>query len=209
MSNHLEFVPPFISPLTHDQHARLGRIAVLWGQIDMILDYMLDVALDLKPRQRMTLIGEKPIGAKLDMLSNHFDDIKDQKARELARQFWDLAHQTKTIRNRCFHGVWGFRVGKPHKVTAAATHFKSGADPVRSTQLPALEKKLCRTARVGMDALILLHEFNRKSGCNRLYHGPGDPPEWLEEWREQHPLDDRSLDRRWKLGQLPFATNPL
>jgi hypothetical protein len=77
-----EFVAPFVSPLTHDEHARIGRIAVLWGQIDMALDQLLDKALGITPKQRRALIGEKPTGAKHDLLSRHLNDNEDQGGRE-------------------------------------------------------------------------------------------------------------------------------
>ena len=87
-------------------------------------------------------------------------------------------------------------------------HFKAGDDPVRSTQLPPLEKKLCKTARVGFRALAQLGVFAEPHGSNRLFHGKGDAPAWLGEWIEQHPLDDAHLDRRWKFGRLPFLGRP-
>ena len=213
MSDPYEFIPPFVSPLTHDEHARLGRIAVLWGQIDMVLDMLLEVSMGLSPKQRKTLIGEKPIGAKLDMLKLHLDDIKTTLGRTYATAFWDLANQTKTQRNRCFHGVWGFRCGKPGEVRPSATHFKDGGSPVRITQLAPLEKKLCKTARVGMNALQEIspafQQF-KQPGAGLLFHGSDkDAPPWLPKWIEQHPVDDRSLDRRHKRGQLPYLRKPL
>lgn len=207
-----DFVPPFVSPLTHDQHAQLGRIAILWGQIDMILDQLLQHAIGITGEQRITLIGEKPIGAKLDMLSAHLKDISDQKAQQHAREFWNLANETKTVRNRCFHGVWGFRCGKKkNDIFAAAMHFKARENPVRADQLDALEKKLCKTARTGWRALTLLADFQSTGDrSGRLYHGPeAHGPSWLQEWREQHPVDDHSLDHRHKAGELPYLTKPL
>lgn len=211
MSDTFEFVPPFISPLTHDQHARIGRIALLWGQIDMILDQLLDKVIGITPQQRMTLIGEKPIGAKIEMLKRHLDSVADAEARDFAALFCELADETKTLRNRCFHGVWGFRCVRENTVSPAAAHWRAAGDPVKVTQLPHLEKKLCKTARAGFNAMVRLHEFKEQNrGCVRLFHGLGDdPPAWLPEWSAQHPLDDSTLDRRWKLGRLPFLEKPL
>jgi hypothetical protein len=175
----------------------------------MILDYLLDKALGITPLQRKTLIGEKPIGAKLGLLSPHLASIPDKWAREAATQFWELANETKAHRNRCFHGVWGFRCMSRERVVPAATHFKAADQPFRATQLPALEKKLCKTANIGLKAMAALHEFpiNTVGQVSRLFHGEGqDPPAWLEGWKEQHPMDDDSLDRKWKPGQLPFLT---
>lgn len=125
-----DFVPPFVSPLTHDQHAQLGRIAILWGQIDMILDQLLQHAIGITGEQRITLIGEKPIGAKLDMLSAHLKDISDQKAQQHAREFWNLANETKTVRN----GVYPLAIRNPVSYIMAHEHEA----PHHRTVLPAL-----------------------------------------------------------------------
>lgn len=158
----------------------------------------------------MTLIGERPIGGKLEMLKNNLKNIANQEARTLANEFWGMANQTKTMRNRCFHGVWGFSVSRGEKVTAGAAHFKEVENPVRADQLPELEKRLCKTARIGWNALTGINDFaNASQGCVRLFHGKGDTPAWLPEWRAQHPLDDHALDHRHKSGQLPYLTKPL
>lgn len=205
-----EFIPPFVSPLSHDQHARLGRIAILWGQIDMILDQLLQAALNITGEQRVALIGERPIGGKLDLLKNNLHGIKDKKAREGARDFWELANDTKSVRNRCFHGIWGFGLGRKETLFAGASHFREIENPFRATQLPSLEKKLCKTARLGWNALAIVMSYTHATkGCSRLFHGKGDIPAWLVEWRAQHPLDDRALDRRHKRNQLPYLAKPL
>jgi hypothetical protein len=205
-----EHLAPFLSPLTHDQHAQIGRLAVVWGQIDMVLDQLLQHTMGLTGKQRQTLVGEKPIGAKLDMLAQHIDDIEDETTRYFTRRFWDLANQTKSHRNRCFHGVWGWWAAPRKKMIPAAAHFKSLENPVKSTDLTALEKKLCRTSRVGFEALRRLADFGDFKGCSRLTHGSGlFIPPWIQEWIEQHPLDDQLLGRKHKAGRLPYLEKPL
>lgn len=192
----------------HDQHARIGRIALLWGQIDMIVDQLLGKTLGIDARLRKKLVGEKPIGAKLDLLKSEIENLKSEQAISAVKAFINLAHETKSKRNQCFHGIWGLRL-KPNKtVTPAAQHWKGGNDPVTASQLPALEKKLCRTARLGYKALEAAANFP-ETGCNHLFHGPNDdPPEWFLQWREQHPVGDHDLDHRWKEGQLPYLGKP-
>lgn len=208
MTDDLEFVPPFLSPLTHDQHARIGRIALVWGQVDMMLDLMLDHFLGITTVQRRLLIGEKPIGAKLDLLNGQIKDITDAELKKATHEFWDLANQTKTQRNKCFHGIWGLRCVRKNTVVPGASHFRSIGDPLKITQLPALEKKLCKTARAGMRVLVHLGQF-QDHGSSHLFHGRGPAPAWLEEWIGQHRVDDDSLDRRWKLGQLLYLEKPV
>jgi hypothetical protein len=116
------------------------------------------------------------------------------------------------MRNKCFHGVWGYGVGsRKGDVKVAAKHYKDPENPVTAHQLPALEKKLCRTARLGWDAITLINEWKHPRGCARMFHGRGfgdEGPPWLPEWSEQHRLDDAALDRRHKQGQLPYLTKP-
>ncbi|MCL6251851.1 hypothetical protein M3P36_12465 [Altererythrobacter sp. KTW20L] len=205
-----EFVPPFLSPLTHDEHATLGRIAILWGQVDMVLDLLLEATLGISGKQRQALLGEKPIGAKLDILKPLIADIASAETKRTALQFWDFASQTKTQRNRIFHGVWGIRCDGPQKIQPAATHYKDKGNTTKASQLPELERKLCKTARLGAIAAYSLHNLGGiEGGASRLFHGSGPPPPWLQEWKEQHPVDDDALDHRYKEGQLPFLTNPV
>src|SRR5688500_15958259 len=135
-----ELSPAFVSPLTDEQHARLGRIAVLWGHIDFLLDELLLNVLKLTRAQRTTLIGEKPIGPKLDYLKPALKTIKDPVARDKAEEFYKILNNTKAQRNHMFHGAWGWHVEERTKtMSAAARHPKSLTNPVRAEQLPRLE----------------------------------------------------------------------
>lgn len=174
----------------------------------MMVDALINHVVGISSKQRQSLVGEKPIGAKLDILTAHLADVQPVKARSAIQEFITVAAETKSQRNRCFHGVWGLRTMSKGKVVPAAQHFKNGNDPVRATQLPALEKKLCKTARLGMSALNKMGKLS-ETGCNHLFHGQANgPPAWLSEWREQHPVGNHDLDRRWKQGQLPYLAKP-
>ena len=203
-------VPAFYSPLTHDEHAQLGRIAVLWGQVEMFVENLLTAVLGIAPELRARLFNDKPVGAKLDVLSSFVKDMPDGEAARAVAAFLSLAHEVKSERNQCFHGVWGFRVRvKQQKIEAAAQHQRSPERPFRADNLPRLERKLCQLSHLGMLALEALGQMERLEGAYPLFHG--DPPieAWFSEWRARHYADRHTLDRKWKPGRLPFLEQPL
>lgn len=203
-------VPAFYSPLTHDEHAQLGRIAVLWGQVEMFVENMLTAVLGITPELRARLFSDKPIGAKLDILSSFAKDMPKGEAAQAVRTFLTLAQEVKSDRNQCFHGVWGFRVRSKQQVfEAAAKHQRSPDKPFRADNLPRLERRLCQLSHLGMLALESLGQMDRLDGAYPLFHG--DPPveEWSRKWREQHFVDRRIPGDTWKPGRLPFLEHPL
>jgi hypothetical protein len=202
-------VPLFYSPLTHDQHAQLGRIAVLWGQIDMIVDNLLTDVVAIEPELRQHLFADKPIGAKLDALKVFVRRMPDGIEKSEVKLFVDLVDSAKAERNQCFHGVWGFRVTNRQTVEAAAQHHRQPENPFRATALPSLERKLCQISHQGMIALTALGLMEAQLGAYPLFLGDGDRGEWFSKWREQHFANNHIQDHRSKPGRLPFLKNPL
>ncbi|WP_294122084.1 hypothetical protein [Sphingomonas sp.] len=211
MALYPETQPALISPLTDKQHAQLGRIAVLWGHIDFVLDELLLNVLKLSITQRKMFIGEKPMGPKMDLIKPEISKIKDGNARDLTQRFYDLLNDTKRLRNHAFHGIWGWRaVDRGKKVEVCARHPKEPNNPLKASDLPALEAKLCRASHVGFDALAALRKWPPPAGVNRFSHGKaGPPPKWYARWLEQHPLVDANLDHSWLEGELPRLIDPL
>jgi hypothetical protein len=207
----VELSPAFCSPLTDRQHARLGRIAVLWGHIDFILDELLLKVLRLSRAQRATFIGEKPIGPKLELLKPAIKTIKDPVVREKVQEFYSILNDTKGQRNHIFHGSWGWRANdRTKRVSVAARHPKSLTNPVEVEKLKDIERELCRASRLGMDGYTLLRKEPIPTGSMRYLHGRGKKPrKWFLQWHEQHPLTDASWDRSCKEGELPRLIDPL
>ena len=202
-------VPAFYSPLTHDQHAQLGRIAILWGHVDVFVDNLLTAVLHGDAELRANLFNDKPISAKLDFLTSRLKLTAISAERELFEDFIEAVHSVKAERNACFHGVWGFRIGKG-KVEAAAQHHRAPDGQFKAERLPKLERSLCRVShqgRVLLERLGLLGDLGK--GAQPMFHG--QPPEqaWFEEWLEQRKMDHQTLDYRWRPGRLPFLKRPL
>ena len=189
-----EYLPPYISPLTDKQHAQLGRIALLWGYADSMLDELLLDTLSLTLEQRAMLIGEKPMGPKLDLLRPNIVKIANLDARSKAKAFFDLLNSTKAQRNHAFHGVWGWRVvERERKMVPASRHPKSLENPIKATDLPGLEAILCCACHLGYDAVGIIRGWDARAGIGRAYHlKDGPQPGWYLRWIEQHPSCDRT-----------------
>ena len=204
-------LPAFVSPLTDEEHAQLGRIAILWGQADWLIDEIILSALDITRTLQKTLIGEKPIGPKIALLKPHLGDIADERAQEAARGFVERLNNTKAKRNHMFHGIWGWRAHPQKKVVErCARHPKSLHNPAKVDDMPQLEETLCEAVNQGLMAVAILRGVEPQAGVVRFLHGRDDEvPEWFQQWSEQHPLLGDNWDQNWKAGQLPRLIDPL
>lgn len=204
-------LPAFVSPLTDKEHAQLGRIAVLWGQADWLIDEIILTALEITRKQHTAFIGEKPIGPKLEILKPSLGEIKDARAQEAARGFVERLDATKAQRNHIFHGIWGWRA-KPRSTTVerCARHPKSLNNPVRAEQLPGLERTLCEAVTQGIMAVWIIRGHEPEAGVHRFLHGRDDEaPEWFLQWSRQHPLIGQNWDHNWLGGELPRLIDPM
>lgn len=212
MSDPLEFIPGYISSLTDKQHAQIGRIAVLWGQIEHFVEH-LAVHVSGLSWDELTAIGvaTKPIAAKVDFLNTARVRLKDRKKlRDQVGQFCALIYETKMARNHVFHGMWGWRGERQTKsVFPAARKTSQPEQPFKATQLPALERKLCRCSRMGSDLCMHFWGEPHRVELMRFIHFNEDSVQpWLNRWLDNNPMDDADLDRNAKAGQLPRLAAP-
>lgn len=203
--------PAFVSPLTDEEHARLGRIAILWGQADWLIDELILSALSITRELQKTLIGEKPISPKIDILKPHLGEIENDRAQEAARGFVERLDATKAQRNHAFHGIWGWRANLRQKtVERCSRHPKALDNPVKVSDLPRLEATLCEAITQGIMAVWLIRGLEPVAGVVRFLHGRDDEaPEWFRQWSEQHPLLGQNWDHSWSAGQLPRLIDPM
>lgn len=208
----LEFIPGYISSLTDVEHARIGRIAVLWGQIENFVEHMLPHVSGLTWDEIQAIgLAEKPVGQKVAFLKAAAKRIGDTALQQSVLNFCATIDDTKSARNHVFHGIWGWRaVQKTKSVVPAARKTSQPSQPFKASQLPGLEKKLCACSRQGSDIMMSLWREGVRSKYTRfIHHGARDElPEWLEQWTERNPLDDVLLDRIGKAGQLPRLSEP-
>jgi hypothetical protein len=203
----LEYVPGYVSPLTDKEHARIGRIAILWGQIEFFVEELLTHVSGMAWEELEVLqVTSKTIASKVDYLDRIKARHHDPDYRQKVGDFCAIIHETKTSRNHVFHGVWGWRAEDRTKtMTPAARKSSAPNQPFRYTQLPALEKKLCKCSRMGADLCNpMWHPTARPKLTRYIHHGvEGPAPQWMRQWTERNPLADVVLESSSKAAQLP------
>ena len=208
MSDPLEFLAGYVSPLTDVEHATIGRIALLWGQADHFVEQLLPVVSELSWEQLKALqIPDKPLGSKVVFLKASAKKLSEASLREQVLTFCALIDDCKAHRNHVFHGMWGWRGDqRTGRVIPAARKESELHNPFPSSKLPALERKLCRASRAGFDLVttLVFRQNVRPHPSRFLHHGaPGGAPEWFEQWTSQNPWDGDTQDRIEIAGQLP------
>jgi hypothetical protein len=181
----LEYVAGYVSPLTDVEHAQIGRIAILWGQIENYCDELLEDVSGLKWDELKTLgVTDKMIAAKADFLSKASIRIADVERQETLKSFCALIKETKQDRNHVFHGMWGWRGDKRSKTVVPAARKESNIKaPFPAKRLPELEKKLCRCSRLGSNLVNKLWGGPANIRTTRYIHHDADVAEdWLKEW---------------------------
>lgn len=203
----LEFIPGYISPLTDKEHARIGRIAILWGQIELQTEDLLILVTRLSWAELEALqITDKPMGQRISFLTIAGRRLNDANLEEKLKKFITIINDTKASRNHVFHGMWGWRANsRKRTVEPCARRTKEPAVPMKMAQLIKLEKNLCRCSRAGYDLICELRGWQFRTKYTRfIHHGDKDGfPQWLQQWSERNPLDDDALDRSAVGAKLP------
>ena len=207
MSESLEFFPGYVSPLTDTEHATIGRIALLWGQVEHFVEVLLPIVTGLTQDEMDTLqISSKTIASKVDFLAKASARVGREDIRDGIKSFCAIIHETKGQRNHIFHGIWGWRGDdRTKRVFPAACKRSDVGSPFPADKLNALEKKLCKCARMGFDLFTRYHGQLERPHPSRFFHhnAQGDAPEWLVQWSTRNRWDDEDLDRIEVAGQLP------
>lgn len=211
MARPFEFIPGYISPLTDKQHAQIGRIALLWGQVEHFVEHLIMDVSGLSWDELETLgVMSKSIAAKVDFLNVIRHREKNAKVREEILEFCEAIHETKLARNHVFHGVWGWRGDNRTKtVVPSARKASQPKQPFKATQLPGLEKKLCRCSRLGVDLFMHYTMPGHRTRLGRHLHHTGEKAQpWFRQWSAHNPVGDDVLDRNVKEGRLPWLAEP-
>ena len=163
----------------------MGRIAVLWGQVDFIIDELLLFAFKIDPGKRQILMGDKQIGSRVDLLANNLNAIRPKETKALVQRFCVVVRRIKTERNTAFHGAWGWHVKGPDLVgRPSARTSKSPKNLFYPDRFPGLRADLTYASRIGWEAVCHLKDWTLTVGAARLIWGgtpqkDGSPPAWL------------------------------
>lgn len=178
----------------------MGYLAVLWGQVDFLMDEILMFAHEFDEDQRKLFLTDKPMGGKADMLAKVMSRLPDD-AREHAKAFHAAIQATKQRRNSAFHGVWGWRIEKRSKLkNPASFHHTTKDNPVRATDLRKLAEELTKCTQDGSRAMCALRGFKYSPAGQFVWGGmpneKGQPPEWIAQSGKPFRKGRSPRDRR-------------
>lgn len=200
----------YISPLTDKEHATLGRIAVLWGQIESFIDFVLPAFCDLSREELDAIqVFDKSMAAKTNFLESVSKRRSAPAVHEKVVKFVSIIKDTKVARNHAFHSMWGWRINdRKQTVEPCARYLKKPEQGLNPSHLTNLERSLCECARHGQDLLHIALGEGPNYQPSRFFHGPSDPPEWFAQWLERNPVHPANVDYGEKGGQLPRLREP-
>lgn len=201
----------YISPLTEKDHARLGRIVILWGQTESMIDLILPAFCDLTQDEIAVLgIYDKPMAAKTMFLKTVSKSRAHKAVHDMVLKFVTIIENTKVERNHAFHSMWGWRVDDRKKsVEPCARYLKNPEKALTPSHLVRLEKELNKCARIGKNLLHLSMGEGPDYNPARYFHGALEaPPQWFVQWLERNPVCLENLDCGPKGGQLPRLREP-
>lgn len=193
--------PAFQIPLSDKEVATIGLIAVVWGQIDMLLDEVLLFAHEIDVDQRRELLGDtKQIGSKLDLVARGLNRIHPKETRALLQGVLEKLQSLKRDRNSLFHGCWGFKFDRKTKdFTDRGTLYQPSPDnPLRPSRLSPLLTELTECSRLLNEVFCDLKGWARPTGAIKLTWGGAGPDGGPSERLKQRfgPFDKGHPSRR-------------
>ncbi len=204
MSKFLVIDPAFAVPLSPEQLHDLGVIAVIWGQIDFMLDEILAHVHAFDKAQRDAFLTDKLMGTKVEMLTKEYLRLPAE-LHPLATDLVKRINNLKPRRNSAFHGVWGWRLEKRSQTRQpAAYHHKSRDNPLRAQNLRAMTQEMIDCSKVAGQLMSALLGFEFRPATQFLW-GPGgnEPPPWLAADPSKIQKGRQSSDRKRSASDTP------
>lgn len=99
--------PPFEIPLSDEELILLGKIAVLWGQIDEAVNRVLRWTLKLSPAMFDRTLGNQMIGSRVGHFKTIAADVSRQAVKALLLEIEATLTRALHHRNAAMHSCWG------------------------------------------------------------------------------------------------------
>ena len=124
--------PKFKISLAAQQTLEIGRLSVIWGQIDHFVLSSVSLLLAHDLDAGVKLMGEMTTGPLVNLLNKSRHRIDDEDIRKLTKKFCADMGPLITTRNHIMHGIWGFYLpGKnPKKAKPGCLFVKDPKNPV-------------------------------------------------------------------------------
>lgn len=102
--------PQYKIPLRRSELEQLGKLAVIFGQIDHLMAGIISHLLCLDFFAGHLFMERMTSGVKLGYLKKSLERIKDDEIRKIADAFHEDMSGLVERRNHIFHGMWGWEI---------------------------------------------------------------------------------------------------
>ena len=126
----------FDPQLTDDDLRELGRMTVNFGYAELLLDWILLAALNVRNQDAIrTLISPLATRRKIELIRGQLPNCQNEEAAELIKSACKRIENANDDRNQIMHGYWALRDGR------MTVHYRK--DPSKSHLTPPTIENLC------------------------------------------------------------------
>lgn len=210
------YLLPRLIPLTDDQLILMGRIAVLWGQIDEGFNSIVRWILNLPSAVFDSLLADKMIGARVNHLRVSISLAKDRKNRELLDELVKQLTLVLPARNAAMHGCWGRYVADPtySKTRVGIYNHQKPKTRFYVRDLPGLYQRLVEIMHIIAELQMRGTEANPPATLHKnqkVYFAPQPPDERATEVsfeRGDRVVRVESGSPRWRKAKSTLPRDP-
>lgn len=170
-------VPKYKISLTAKQTLAVGRLSVIWGQIDHFVLSSVSLLLTRDLAAGTALMGDMTTGPLVNLLNKSRHRIGDEEIRDLTKQFCDDMGPLIKTRNHIMHGIWGFYLpGKnPKKAKPGCLFLKNPNNPVFPEKVADTANKVAVQTHVISRIWHYLAGVPFPEGQPKYYFGQHEP----------------------------------
>jgi hypothetical protein len=176
MVNSVLSKPVYALPMKADGLAMIGKITLIWGQIDSQVDGILITLGKFNREQYDHLFGYKTIGPKLQAL-RVFARVADEPIRGLVTDMCEAVSDCSAKRNLMTHGLWGWEYEKEENLYHSCAWSRSKNKMFYLSEIEGLYERAIE-AGLKTDATWYRVMMNQSppEGRNRLMMFGDGPP---------------------------------
>ena len=172
--------PPFEIPLSDHEIMMMGKVAIIWGQIDEALNRLLVWALKLSPDMFDRLLGKQMIGVRVGHLKSISTTCTRPEVQERILKISKMLTDVLPKRNAAMHGCWGRFVEDPTYSKFQVGTFNHQKPKVRffADEIPTLYQDLCRALALLEETMMYSIEFEPEPieyNQHKIYFAPRPP----------------------------------
>lgn len=171
MDKHLP-QPAYEIPLTDEELLLVGKIGIMWAQIDEFFNQVIRITLDMPSDLFEHFLADRMIGSKKDTFKRYAKMIPNPETRKRAHHLIEKIENVLPKRNLAFHGCWGSYVvnTKPHTLRAGAFNRQKPKQRLYAYEIEQLYRDVCEISHLVTEYWRRVDEvsFETKGGAPRI-----------------------------------------